>query len=235
MARPRRRQERLVTGLLAAGLVAGAVGLLLLYEGQKTDRVTEEKLYYPSGRFLREAVLGFREMAADYLWFQTIQYYGGYRKGEHDLRYFSGLVDCVVQLDPRFIEAYYFGSLVYSMDEGRITAAADLIKRGILANPNRWILPFQVGFLYYVFVRDFERAAVWFDAAARSPDATDFARRFAAFARKRAGNLEGSLVLWQNLYDTTSDPGMKALAERMIRDCQEKLVRPQGGTKRGER
>jgi len=215
---------RAITSILLVLLLMGTcVGLLRALENMTSSSAENEKLYFPSGYFLREATVGFRSVVADYLWFQTIQYYGSYRQGEHDLRYFQGLVDGVVQLDPHFIEAYYFGSLVASVDQQAIPYAVDLLKRGILANPDRWLLPFHIGFLYYVLEPDYERAALWFHLATQSPDANDFVRRFAAFARKKAGNLEGSIVLWQHLYDTTSNPAMKELAERMITHCEESL------------
>ncbi len=209
--------------LLSVALLLASMGLLRAMAGSLHHTAHDEELYYPSGRFLREATVGFREVAADYLWFQTVQYYGSYRNGEHDLRYFAGLVDAVTDLDPRFVEAYYFGSLVASMDQNQIPAAVSLLKKGILANPDRWILPFNIGFTYYVLTQDFDRAALWFQIAAEAPDATDFARRFAAFARKRAGNIEGSLALWRNLRETTNNPIMRDLADRMIEDCAQQL------------
>jgi hypothetical protein len=209
--------------------MASCAGLLNTYRKVVFRPTVNEKLYFPSGNFLREAAVGFQSVLADYLWFRTIQYYGSYRQGEHDLRYFQGLVNGVVQLDPRFIEAYYFGSLVASMDQQAVAYAVDLLKRGILANPDRWMLPFHVGFLYYVLEPDYERAALWFQLAAQTSDANDFVRRFAAFARKKAGNLEGSIVLWRHLYESTSNPAMKELADRMIGHCEE-LLQQQGNT-----
>jgi len=216
--------RRFLRGLACATLIGIAAGCLQLLESRARAASSEDKMYFPSGRFLREAVVGYREMAADLLWFQTVQYYGAYRKGEHDLRYFNGLVDCVITLDPRFVEAYYFGSLVASLDQGEIPHSVDLLKRGILVNPDTWVLPFHIGFTYYVLLQDYERAATWFQLAACAPDATDFARRFAAYAHGRSGNLAGSRTLWQNLHETTSNPAMKALAQRMIAECEAALA-----------
>ena len=225
MRRPRQLLLVLVAGLLACG----SVGSLKALEDVPRGSGSGEKLYVPSGHYLRQAVLGFREMAADYLWFQTVQYYGAYRRGEHDLGYYRGLLDAVCRLDPHFVEAYRFGSLVLAMDLRDRPGAVDVLKRGIQNNPDNWVLPFEVGFVYYVLDQDFPRAACWFDAAADSPDATDFARRFAAFCHKRAGDTEVSLLLWRNLYETTSNPAMRDLAERMIGRCEELLRARQAG------
>jgi len=205
----------LPTALAVVALGGAAVGLLGRLEARPVGREAD-RLWLPSGLFLRESTAGFREVAADALWFQAVQYYGEYRHGRHDLAYFRGMMRGVTTLDPRFLEAYRFGALVLATDMRDVEGGIDLLRRGILANPDRAILPFEVGFLQWVVQRDYARAAVWFDAASRAPDASDFTRRFAAFAHKRAGQLEVSYVLWRNLLDTTSDPNMRDLAERMM-------------------
>ncbi|HOX26274.1 MAG TPA: hypothetical protein PLL30_06760 [Candidatus Krumholzibacteria bacterium] len=189
-----------------------------------------ERLYYPEGAFLREASLGYAAAVADWAWLEAIQYYGGYRRGEHDLRYFNGLVDAVTTLDPRFVEVYRFASLVRSLDDADFAGALDVLKRGIVANPADWRLHFDVGFIHYVFLRDYPAASRWFEAAARLPGSTDFCRRFAAFSRRRAGDLSGSLMLWENLRQTTDSADMRELASRMADRCRQELAdRAAGG------
>jgi hypothetical protein len=176
----------------------------------------DERLYFPSGKFLVESSLGFRHAAADYLWFRFIQYFGSYAKGYHDLRYFDLLLDGITRLDPRFVEAYHFGSLVAWSEQNDFAKSIDILKRGILHNPDVAQLPFQVAFTYYVFFHDYDRASFWFEAAARCSDATDRESRFAAFSRYKAGDDRVSLALWKELGRTTSSPNMKQLAEKMI-------------------
>jgi hypothetical protein len=36
----------------------------------------EELLYFPSGVFVRESMVGYRNLAADAIWLEFIQYYG---------------------------------------------------------------------------------------------------------------------------------------------------------------
>jgi hypothetical protein len=205
----------LPTAVVVIALAAAVTGLLGRLASRPAARETD-RLWLPSGLFLRESTAGFREVAADALWFQAVQYYGEYRHGRHDLAYFRGMMRGVTTLDPRFLEAYRFGAMVLATDMGDVAGGIDLLRRGILANPDCAILPFELGFLQWVVQRDYARAAIWFDAASRAPDASDFTRRFAAFAHKRAGQIEVSYVLWRNLRDTTSDPDMRDLAERMM-------------------
>ncbi len=220
--------QRLRTGTMAR--VVGAALLLVIVIGSQLsfDTMTragdsQDHLYFPSGRFLTEAAVGYREAVADYLWFRFIQYYGAFAKGHNDLRYFDLLIEGITRLDPRFVEAYHFASLVAWSDLGSFPKSLDLLKQGILHNPDVAKLPFQIGFTYYVFYKDYPRATFWFEAAAKCSDATDRERRFAAFASHRAGDERVSLELWKALLDSTDNPQMIQLAHKMIREITARI------------
>ncbi|MCK4236194.1 MAG: hypothetical protein KAX38_03680, partial [Candidatus Krumholzibacteria bacterium] len=88
-------------------LIAVFVLLALFRVSQSVEGLSQKKrkldvLYLPSGQFMEEAVLGYRNLAADILWFRTVQYYGGYRMGENDMALFSHLVGVITDLDPQF-------------------------------------------------------------------------------------------------------------------------------------
>jgi len=212
----RHRAHTLIRSLALVTLGALMVLSLRGLDSSKDHQLHQERLYFPTGAFLVESSVGFRSAAADYLWFRFIQYYGSYAKGFNDLRHFDVLIDGVTRLDPRFVEAYYFASLVRWSSLGDIPGAVDILKRGILANPEKSKLPFQIGFMYYVLEHDYDRAAFWFEMAGRCADATDKEMRFAAFARFKSGDDRVSLALWKDLYEITDSPQMKALAEKMI-------------------
>ncbi len=213
--------KTLLRGMIVAVTALVIVMTLQVFDGQEQRAANQEKLYFPSGNFLVESTLGFREVAADYLWFRFVQYYGAYAKGQNDFRYFELLIDSITKLDPQFEEVYYFASLVLWSSFGDTERSIDMLKRGILANPDKAKLPFQIGFIYYVMEYDYLRAGHWFEMAGRCSDATDKEPRFAAFARGRAGDDRVSIALWKNLYHSTDSPHMKELAVKMI----EKLTR----------
>lgn len=213
----------LLRTVAVVGLLAVAGTTLQAMTGEDPAPERQEKLYFPSGRFLVESSLGFREAAADYLWFRFIQYYGAFAKGRNDLRYFDLLIDGITRLDPQFVEAYHFASLVAWSDFGDFPKSLDLLKRGVLHNPDTAKLPFQIGFTYYVFDHDYPRAAFWFETAGKCTDATDREKRFAAFARHRAGDDAVSLELWKSLLESTDNPQMKDLAEKMIGKIERKI------------
>ena len=200
--------------VLAAGLTVAVSLHALDAESGRSGR--SERLYFPSGEFLVESSLGFREAMADWLWFRFIQYYGEFKAGRNDLRYLDLMIDSITRLDPRFVRAYHLASLIYWSDFARYGKSYDILRRGILANPDNASLRFQIGFMRYVLDADYPRAAHWFEMAGRCSDATDRERRFAAFARHRAGDDRVSLALWKDLRERSSSPQMRELAETMI-------------------
>ncbi len=204
-------------------LVAGIIVTLGALDVRSQHIRRQERLYFPSGRALVESSVGFREVAADWLWFRFVQYFGAYAKGQNDLRYFDLLIDAITRLDPKFVEAYHFASLVAWSEMGNFPKSLDLLKRGILANPESARLHFQVGFTYYVFYQDYRRAATWFEAAAKCPDGGEMEARFAAFARHRAGDDSVSLELWKEMARSTASPQMRELADQMIARLEKHL------------
>jgi len=211
---------RFVSTLVLATVVVLSLARMDI-DRRKVDR--NERLYFPSGKFLVESSLGFRQVAADYLWFRFIQYFGSYAKGHNDLRYFDLLLKGVTRLDPQFVEAYHFGSLVAWSEQDDFPKAVDILKKGILHNPDTAELPFQIAFIYYVFFHDYPRASLWFEAATKCSDATDRETRFAAFSRYKAGDDRVSLALWLDLQKNSSSPTMRELADKMVGEIERKL------------
>jgi hypothetical protein len=207
---------RISRALLVVALAVIVPASLQILDREAATAQRQERLYFPSGKFLVESSMGFREATADYLWFRFIQYYGAFRKGENDLRYMGLLIDGITRLDPKFLEAYYLPSLILWSDFGEPERSIDLLKKGILHNPDSAKLNFQVGFIYYVFMKEYPRSSYWFETAAACSDATDKEQRFAAFSRYRAGDDRVSLELWYALLESTDSPQMQELAETMI-------------------
>jgi tetratricopeptide (TPR) repeat protein len=175
-----------------------------------------EKLYLPSGKFVEQLSLGYREVVADMVWLQAVQYYGDFRRGNHDLKYFRGLIDITTTLDPHFVFAYVFGALVVSEDLGAFDEGIDILKQGMAENPTAWRLPFEIAFLNFIHRRDTQVAARYFELASRMPDAPEYTKRFAAFVYSKAGDSESSIRLWEEYMEHTDNPFLKELAQRYI-------------------
>jgi hypothetical protein len=215
--------------LSGAAVVLGLLLSTVWVQKYRYRPYLHEKLYLPSGKFVQELSLGYREVVADAVWLSAVQYYGDFRKGNHDLRYFSGLIDIVTTLDPHFTFAYLFGALVISEDVGAFEEGMNILKRGMSRNPTSWQLPFEIGFLNFVNRRDNALAARYFELASRLPGAPEYAGRFAAFVYSKAGDSGSSIRMWEEYKEHADDPFLKELAERYI----EKLNKESAGKKAG--
>lgn len=217
MAGARGTAVKVLVGLvLAAGLVVTTIRAR-----PYTQRpYLHDNLYLPSGTLIKQASMGYEQLAADLTWFSAVQYYGGYRKQDHDLAYFKGLIDIVTDLDPHFEFPYIFGAVVLSQDMKNFDSAVDLLRKGMHNNPTSWVLPFELGFIYYVDARNSDMAARYFDLASRMPGGGDRARRFAAFVYSKAGHRENSIKMWEELAENSDEPYMRELARHYIEELR---------------
>jgi hypothetical protein len=198
--------------VVALCLVAVLIATTRHVQAYRDRPYLHANLYLPSGKFVEQSSLGYREIAADWVWFQSVQYFGGWAKGKHDLAYFCGLIDIVTDLDPHFTFAYIFGAVVAAQDMRDLPRGLEILRKGMRHNPREWQFPFEMGFLWYVIAQDTEKAARYFDLASRLPGGGDKARRFAAFVYSKAGHEETSLRMWEELANS-DQPEMRIMAK----------------------
>lgn len=202
--------------LAGVGLIVALVAATVHVQPFVHRPYLHTNLYLPSGKFVEQASMGYRELAADMVWFQAVQYYGGYAKSEHDLAYFAGLIGIVNQLDPHFIFPYIFGAVVMAQDLGDLDRGIHVLRRGMEQNPRSWEIPFEIGFLYYTVSRDAASAAKYFDLASRLPGGAKLSARFAAFVYSKAGHTETSIRMWEEIAQNAEQPYMREMAKRYI-------------------
>lgn len=182
-----------------------------------SDNVVEELMYYPSGRLLKVADLGFGSLVADFMWIRGIQYYGEHRRTDMKYPLAEHIFSSITNLDPGFIGAYRFGALVLSEDAGSPAGAIALLKKGLRSNPDRWEIPFDLGFIYFVVLDDYAKAAHYFRFASRADQAPDIARQFTAFAYRKAGRSDVARSLWEEMYRSSANQVVRTLAEYSIK------------------
>jgi len=173
-------------------------------------RALEELAYYPSGEWIGPLSLGERASFADLTWLRAIQYYGEHRTTDNRFVEMAHVFDIITQLDPRHRNAYVFGGTSLAQEGAQFDAGVALLERGRAADPNTWVYPFEIGFLYYVQRKDAAQAALWFEEALRKQDCPDYVRRFAAYTSGKAGYAEQAVVLWESVAEETPN--------RLLRD-----------------
>jgi tetratricopeptide (TPR) repeat protein len=218
-----RSRRRLIAAIALLLLVAAGLLQWRIDARERGRGDTAPLLYLPSGRMLRVLSLGFDDILADVLYLWSIQYYSNYRIEDRYLYLETIYRDVITELDPRYIDAYLTGALIMSAEARQPEAALRLLDRGIARNPSEWILAFDAGFLCYDVLKDYGRAAAYFEKALASPEVHPQVRRFYAAMRERTGDTRTSLAEWIAIYDSADTDYVRTVAWNHVHDLKVKI------------
>jgi len=179
--------------------------------------VEEEPFYLPSPSYLKPLLLGFDNLGADFSWLQTIQYFGKHYLSDQKYPVLAQLLNLTTSLDPSFIDVYYYGHLFLVYFAKDMQAGISLLKKGIDANPDRWELPYALGSLYFLEVKDYPEALKWFERANRLPGRAHYIPRFVARLYAATGHRETAIEMWTEIYNTAQLEWVRAIAERELK------------------
>lgn len=201
----KRSPQILCWALLAASLA----GLIPLRREIAAERgffaPIEDVLYLPSGKILRRLSLGNDGLLADIYWTRAVQYFGR-KQLARDVRFdlLGPLLDVTTELDPHLLIAYRFGAIFLSAKPpegaGEPQQALQLLRRGIVANPDYWRLWEDVGFVYYWDMKDYQDAVKAFEVGSQRPGAAIWMKTAAAMIAAKGGESEASQLLWSEIY-----------------------------------
>jgi tetratricopeptide (TPR) repeat protein len=204
--------------LLLPVLLAGFSGVWHLQHRIDVQRTAlhEERddLVLRSGKLLKTMSLDYTPLMADLYWTRAVQYYGD-KRARHDANFelLWPLLDMTTTLDPHLIIAYVFGSTFLSeaspRGAGQPELGIQLLERGIQANPEYWRFYEYLGFIYYFELKNYAKAAQTFEEGSRKPGAQIWMKVMAAKIASEGESLSTSTFLWNDVYQTTTDPEIK--------------------------
>jgi len=205
-------------GLLLA-LGGAAVGMLAVVDRQHPPTARAEALLYlPRGEYLRVAVLGYRQIAADLIWIKAVQHFGKREQTTEGYLWAYHAVDVLTDLDPKFSYAYLTGGTILGVWANLVQESITLLTKGMRHNPDVWQLPFFVGYDYFYELRDYASAAIYFRIAAGLPGAPEYLPRLAARMTAEAGDPEAALEFLERLYEQMKDDRSRAAIEKRIKE-----------------
>lgn len=214
-----------IAAALLAACLAGSILLLRALDRVRTGATLEEVLYVSSPKALKRMSLGYEGLLADIYWTRTVQYFGSkHHAGADQYKLLAPLLEITTALDPRLIVAYQYGGNFLAPEPpngaGMPQAAIELVRDGIQNNPGDWHLYYQLGFIYYMEMKDYEHAAAAFTQGSRLPDAHPWLKLLAAQMAEHAGDLRTARLMWATTFETTSDKAIKANAAAHLRALQ---------------
>ncbi len=204
--------------LLMLVLPLGFAGIWRLQHGidSQLASVSQERddVLLRSGKLVKWMSLEYAPLMAGIYWTRVVQYYGNkHVRGQANLDLLWPLLDVTTTLDPNLIVAYRFGAMFLSQapptGAGRPDQAVELIRRGIQANPDYWRLYEDLGFVYYADLKDYQKASEAFLEGSKKPDAQVWMKVMAAKIAAEGESFSTSMFLWEDIYESTSDPLIK--------------------------
>ena len=215
------RRTWFTLGLLVICL-AGSIFFLQRVDAIRTASTLHDVLYITSPHAAKRMSLGYDGLMADIYWTRAVQYFGSHHaQGAEQYKLLAPLLDITTALDPHLTVAYEFGSTFLSTKPpngaGEPEKAVKLVEYGIKNNPDDWHLYYNLGFIYYLELKDYKNAAEAFRRGSQLPHTHPWLKILAARMSEHAGDLETARMMWSAAYQTSTDKEVKANAAAHLR------------------
>ncbi len=201
--------------------VIGLVVLLLFLHVVVLMRTTDGKRALPTGEglplalppiMLKITALEFDGLLSDYLFLETLTYYGGTldrhekpRIRDGEWRWFEMTFAAATVLDPYFLDPYLFGNSILTWEAGRIAGANELLDKGRRSREWDWRLPFLMGFNQFYFLQENGKAAEYLMEAARRKNDNPLLASLAAKLSFKERRTEASIQFLEEMVSRTTD------------------------------
>jgi tetratricopeptide (TPR) repeat protein len=221
------RKKLSLIAAVAVPLLFVAVILLQarIDETAATELPEQEELLVSSPTLIKKLSLGYDALVADVYWTRAVQYYGsraGIRGSQFPLLW--PLLDITTTLDSKLIPAYRFGAIFLSepppVGAGEPELALKLTQKGIAANPDDWQMNATEGFLYYWYLREYQKSSEAYLAGSKNPAAPGWLAMMAAQVVLKADETHTSQMIWSEIYNSSTDASVRANALQHLKGLQ---------------
>jgi tetratricopeptide (TPR) repeat protein len=219
------KKVTLTAAVLLIACMAGSVAVLRELDKLRAGATLEDVLYISSPKLVKRLSLGYDGLMADIYWTRAVQYFGSrHAVRASQYRQLAPLLTITTALDPQLVVAYEFGANFLAPQPpagaGMPDEAVKLIQFGIENNSDNWRLYYDLGFLYYMDLKDYPRAEDAFVRGSKVPNAHPFLKILAAQMAQHAGDTQMARALWTTTYQTSQEKQIKGNAIAHLRALQ---------------
>ena len=193
--------------------------------GTRLDRprgattAAEEPVYLPKAEYLRPMSLGWQNVLADVLWFRAINYFGQHYRSDRAYPWLARMCDLVTDLDAHAEHVYRFTGVILPWEVNQADAGIRLLEKGIVQFPDSWLLQYHLGFNYYFFKNDYERALEHLRRATALPGAHPSITRLVAVLAAHRYGPETTVQFLSELAQDVDSPEIRGVVEEHIQEA----------------
>lgn len=210
-----RRRLVFLTLLLAYGC--------LFWQQERISQSAASQLPFPMPAVVEKAFLGYlRHLGGELHFIQSAVYVGGFATKEKHV--FSpdrvaAHLESAAELNPTFVDTYFYcQSIVATEGDEHTRRANSILKKGITALPNNWMLPFFMGFNHFHYLNDPGEAADLMLTASKAPGAPPWLGHLASVLAAKGGDIRTGLIWLSAMHDSEKDENVRRSYEDDIAD-----------------
>ncbi len=140
-----------------------------------------------------------------------------------DYQAMHAALETAVRLDPYNMDAYYFANAILVWDADEVRLANRLLEYGMQYRTWDWYLPFFAGFNYAYFLKDFERAAHYYQRASELSGSPLYAKLSGRYLYE-AGQTRLAVAYLDTLVKGTRNPAVKQTFEIRLKALRQVLL-----------
>lgn len=189
--------------------------------------VVEKLGYVPSVAAFKVITADQKELVAAFLIMKVLMYFGGlYEKADNQLAVapdymsMSRLLHGATKLDPYNMDAYYFAQGFLTWDVKQYKIANDLLDFGMKYRTWDWQLPFFAGFNYAYFLKDYRKAAIYYQKAGEL-SGSDLSIMLAGRYLQESGQTELAIAYLASMIKGERNPSIRKSYETRLEAFKE--------------
>jgi tetratricopeptide (TPR) repeat protein len=204
--------KKTIIGLLISIFVITTCGGVIFYSKKKIYSHQKENFFLldrmpgfiPKYDDIRYVLLGYDNFIADLYWLRTIQFAGSNARSMNFESLYEYL-DLITSLDNAFKAPYIHGALLLPL-AGDYKNTIKILEKGMKAHPDYWEIPWNMAFIKYYYLEDYEGAIELYEKCSKIPNCLKGATSIANNLKQKTGRYEIALQEWQRIYEDDSSP-----------------------------
>ena len=177
--------------------------------------------YVLPASFTHFAALDFKGVVADFQLLEAIFFIGEkIEKGERitvqNWKYFKKIIQAVNDLDPYFYDPYYFGAAMLAWGPHMYEDAIDILETARKYRTWDWHIPFNEGFIYFYFLKDYKKGGELIGEAAQYKGAPAYYATLSARLSYYSGDHKTGILLLKGMLSETHNEDIRKMYQKRI-------------------